>query len=179
MGLCLGHCALHHFIVIPSKSLFVFLISPFLISFLSFSAPVIFFGLFFHLLPICSSVSALLQTRAFPSWPFCFPLFLFLPLSPTFSAYRGAAPPVQPMVWWPFHEELWLPLAERRWGRQGLAGPLIDKNNPGFPRKASIQGSLKSKGGFRGGWHGCLVRAQEAEEVWMGSSVRCEVSFVK
>jgi len=46
-----------------------------------------------------------------------------------------------------------------------LAGPLIDKNNPGFPRKALIQGLLKSKGGFKGGWHGCLARVEEAEEV--------------
>lgn len=91
MGLCLGHCALHHFIVIPSKSLFVFLISPFLISFLSFSAPVIFLDYSFTFSP--SVLQSVLCSRLmpFPRDLFVFPLFSFCPFLPP-SAHTEELP---------------------------------------------------------------------------------------
>lgn len=42
LGFCLGHCTLHHFIVIPSE-VFVFLISPFLFWFSSFLSLLLWF----------------------------------------------------------------------------------------------------------------------------------------
>lgn len=119
MGFCLRHCTLHHFIVIPSEVFICFSnLSFFCFDFLLFFLCSCGFGLFFHLLPICSSVRALLQTCASPSRAFCFSCFsLSAPFSHfQLSVYRGAASPVQPMVGWPCHEELQLLLAEGRWG---------------------------------------------------------------
>lgn len=101
LGFCLGHCTLHHFIVIPSEVFICFSNLSFfvLIFFFSFSAPVVLDYSFTFSPSVLQSVLCS-RLVPLPRELFVSPAFLFLPLSPTFSWACTEELPLLCSPWW-------------------------------------------------------------------------------